>query len=179
MMTLSMKLNLDYALAPQATQRWVWWLLASAVLAVGFAGWQYTRLQAERAGLALRLEARTEVKRAPVAAPISSESQTALKEQVKQANAALLELGRPWPKLFTQLESAAGAEIALLAIRPDAAKGQVRIVGEARHLGDVLEYVHLLAITGGIADVVLEEHEVVDADPQKPVRFALSAHWSH
>lgn len=171
------KLDLDYALAPQAIRRWVWWLLASAVLAVGLAAWQYTRLQAERAGLALQLEARAEVKKMPAAMPVVPKDQTVLKEQVKQANAVLAELGRPWPRLFSQLEAAAGPEIALLAIRPDAAKGQLRVIGEARHLGDVLEYVHRLVESGEFTDVVLEQHEVVDADPQKPVRFALGAHW--
>jgi hypothetical protein len=171
------KLDLDYSIAPQAIQRWVWWLLASAVLAVGFAAWQYTQLQAERAGLALQLEALTDVKKTPATVPVAPKDQAVMKEQVKQANAVLAELGRPWPRLFSQLEVAAGPEIALLAIRPDAAKGQLRVIGEARHLGDVLEYVHRLVESGGFTDVVLEQHEVVEADPQKPVRFALSAHW--
>lgn len=171
------KLDLDFALAPQATRHWVWWLLAMAVTAAGLAAWQYAQLQAERAGLALQLEARAEVKKMPVAVPLAPKEQTALKEQLKQANAVLAELGRPWPRLFNQLESAAGPEIALLAIRPDAAKSQLRVIGEARRLDNVLEYIHRLVESAGFADVVLEQHEVVDADPQKPVRFALSAHW--
>lgn len=173
------KLNLDYAPAPRMIRRWIWWLLVLSILTVAVTGWRYTQLQAERAGLGLQLEARAEVRKTPAAVPLAPGDQTALKEQVKQANAVLAELGRPWSRLFSQLEAAAGPEIAVLAIRPDAAKEQLRVIGEARHLGDVLEYVHRLADSGGFMDVVLEQHEVVDTDPQKPVRFALSAHWGH
>lgn len=173
-----MKLRLDYATAPHAARPWVWLLLAATVLAAGVSGWQWTQLRAEREGLALRLQARSATVQSPAAAvPVPVEKKAAMKQQVVQANAVLAELGYPWPALFTQLEKSAGKEVALLAIRPDAAKGRVRIVGEVRHLADALEYVRRLTMVGGMAEVVLEQHEVVETDPQKPVRFALSARW--
>lgn len=176
-MTMTMKLHLDYAAAPHATPKWVWALLAISLSAVAVAVWQYQRLSAERAGLALQLQSRSVTTSAPRVAPLSGEAQAVQKEQVKQANAVLAELGRPWMIMFAQLEAAADKEIALLQVRPDAAKGRVQIVGEARHLADVLEYVRRLTTEGAMNDVVLEQHEVVEADAQKPVRFALSARW--
>lgn len=172
-----MKLHFDYATAAHGTQAWVWWLLTAASLATVLAGWQYSQLQAARAGLALQLEEASAVKKAPAVAPLSLDAQAALKEQVKQANAVLAELGHPWPAMFSHLEHATGKDIALLAIRPDAGKGRIRLVGEARHLADVLEYVRRLATVSSMTDVVLEGHEVVESDPQKPVRFELSARW--
>ena len=174
-----MKLHLDYSVAPHALRPWVWWVVAVALAAAALTGWQWSRLQAERAGLMQRLNARSEgMQPAAVSAPLSAERKTALKQQAAQANAVLAELGRPWPQLFAQLEKTAGKDVALLAIRPEAGKGRVRIVGEVRQLADALEYVRRLATVGQMAEVVLEQHEVVESDPQKPVRFALTARWS-
>ena len=172
-----MRIRLDYALSANATQRWVWWWLVAAILASGAAVWQYTQLEAQRADLHLRLQDDSQLSEAPKPVVLSSEDSEKLREQAKQANAVLKELGLPWPALFALLEQTASPEIALLIIRPDAAKGRIRISGEARNLADVLQYVRDLSTEGTMSDVVLEQHEVVEADPQKPVRFTLSSHW--
>lgn len=172
-----MKIHLDHAKAQHAVPFWAWGLLLSALLLFSINGWEYLRLESERTNLQSR--ARNDPHAARTSnAPPSPEIQKALQEQVRQANAVLSELGRPWPTLFSILEETTQPEIALLAIRPDAAKGRLRIAGEARRLADALEYTRKLAATGHMTDVVLEEHEVVASDQQRPVRFALSARWA-
>lgn len=173
-----MKLHLDYAQSAHATPAWVWWALAAALAASALAVWQWSLLRAERDGLAQRLAGgQAAARQAPVRAAFPAEKKSALKQQAAQANAVLAELGRPWPQLFAHLEKSAGSGIALLAIRPEAGRGRVRIVGEARNLEEALGYVRRLSAGGGFSEVVIEQHEVVDSDSQKPVRFALNARW--
>lgn len=172
-----MKIHLDYARTPHAAPFWAWGLLLSALLLFSAVGWEYLRLESERANLQSRVRNDSHASRTSNAPP-SPEIQKAMQDQIRQANAVLSELGRPWPALFSMLEKIARPEIALLAIRPDAAKGRLRIAGEARQLADALDYVRKLAATGQMTDVVLEEHEVVASDQQRPVRFALSARWA-
>jgi hypothetical protein len=172
-----MQIHLDYASSANATRPWVWWLLIAALLANGATVWQYTRMQDQRTGLQLRLHAVAQLTEVPPSALLSSENQDKSKVRAKQANAVLKELGLPWPVLFAQLERTASPEIALLTIRPEAARGRLRISGEAHHLADVLEYVRALGSAGAMSDVVLEQHEVSGSDPQKPVHFVLSARW--
>ena len=172
-----MKIQFDYVEGISTTQRLVWGLLAVSLLAMAAATFEYTHLQEVRAGLQLRQQALTARSLAPVVAPMSEEKRIKLQEQANQANQVLLELGRPWQALLDQLENNISPDIALLAIRPDASKGRLRISGEARHLTDALDFVRRLGDSGELSDVVLESHEVVEADPQKPVRFAVSMRW--
>lgn len=172
-----MKIHLDHAKSPHAAPFWVWGLSLSALLLFSATTWEYLRLESERTNLQSRMQNDSHAIRTSNAPP-PPEIQKALQDQIRQANAVLSELGRPWPALFSMLEEVARPEIALLAIRPDAAKGRLRIAGEARRLADALDYTRKLAATGRMTDVVLEEHEVVASDQQRPVRFALSARWA-
>ncbi|MEO6823640.1 MAG: PilN domain-containing protein [Nitrosospira sp.] len=174
-----MKIRLDHAKSGHAAPFWVQGLLLSALVFVSAAGWEYFQLESERANLQMRLQNDSRANRIPSnTPPPSPETQRVLQEQVRQANTVLSELGRPWPALFSVLEATARPEIALLVIRPDAAKGRLRIAGEARQLADALDYTRKLAASGHMTDVVLEEHEVVASEQQRPVRFALSARWA-
>jgi hypothetical protein len=173
------KIHLDYAKPPTAIPSWTFALLLAAIVLVSVTGWEYMKLESERTDLRARMlgggAASRNISYSP---PRSPEAQKVLREQVLQANAVLGELGRPWPALFLVLERVAQPEIALLAIRPDAVNGRLRIAGEARTMTDALHYVRKLATSQQMADVVLEEHEVVASDQQRPVRFALSARWT-
>jgi hypothetical protein len=172
-----MKIRFDYVDDVSPTQRLAWGGLVVSLLVVAAATFEYTHLQEIRAGLQLRQQALTARSVATVVAPMPEEKRIKLQEQANQANLVLAELGRPWAALFDQLENNLSPDIALLAIRPDASRGRLRISGEARHLSDALDFVRRLGDSGQLADVVLESHEVVEADPQKPVRFAVSMRW--
>ena len=194
-----MKLHLDFAKPELANATWIWVLLLAAILFAIATGYQYSLLNVQLAGLNEQLQHRQHTQAVTnKAPPPSRQAQTAQHAQVKQANMVLEELSYPWPALFTLLESVSGPDVALLAIRPDAAKGRLRIAGEARHLAAALDYVRKLGASGAMHDVVLEEHEVVEpaipklqdqsqqesSPPEpvnsarpKPVHFTLSARW--
>ncbi len=173
-----MKLHLDYAVRPDASPVWVWGLLVVGVLGAMLTAWASHQLIAERDGLRLTLQSRTTPVIPKRVSAISAESALRQQEQLKQANLVLRELGRPWPGLFDRLEAAAGPQIALLQIKPEAGKERIRLMGEARTLEDALDYVRRLSAEGGMQDVMLEQHQVVEDDAQKPVRFSINARWN-
>jgi hypothetical protein len=41
----------------------------------------------------------------------------------------------------------------------------------------VLQYLRFLAARPALADVYLQSHDLQKQDPQRPVRFVLSAEW--
>jgi Tfp pilus assembly protein PilN len=97
--------------------------------------------------------------------------------EVNQANQVLRQLGLPWNTLFRAVEEPAGPDISLLSLEPDLQKGVVRIGGEARNFEALLAYVKQLSSREVFGNVMLLSHQVQQDHPDKPVRFALLAHW--
>lgn len=97
--------------------------------------------------------------------------------EVKQANEVLRRLSLPWDSLFLTMESAAGKDVALLALEPDAEKQVVRVSGEARDFRSLFDYVTRLEAQEAFGPVYLQSHQVQLQDPQRPVRFVLQAAW--
>jgi len=97
--------------------------------------------------------------------------------EVQRANEVLRQLSLPWDSLFLTMESAAGEEVALLALEPDAEKQVVKVSGEARDFTSLLNYVTRLEAQEAFGPVYLQSHQVQLQDPQQPVRFALHAVW--
>lgn len=87
------------------------------------------------------------------------------------------QLRRPWEHLFAMLESMPRDNIALLALTPDARKGQVRISAEAKDLEAMLDFHRSLEASDELSDVSLLSHEIVANVPEHPVQFNLSASW--
>lgn len=172
-----MRLHLEYARAPHSQPVWMWPLLVVLIAALVACIWFYTDLKAERAGLALKLESKTRPEKPVQPAALSLEQQIAQEARARPALVVLDELGRPWPQLLDRLEHAHGNGIALLIVNLEGAKGMLRIAGEARHLVDVLDYMQRLSSDSFLTDVVLEQHEVLENEALKPVRFSLSARW--
>jgi len=94
--------------------------------------------------------------------------------EMKQVSA---QLRRPWERLFAALETLRGDDIALLALSPDARKGQLRISAEARNLEAMLAFHKSLEDSPELNDVSLLNHEIVANSPQKPVLFNMMATW--
>lgn len=89
----------------------------------------------------------------------------------------LSQLDLPWNDLFNTLESNAVGDVALLSLTPDARKGQVRLMAEARDLGAMLLFHRRLEESGRLRDVSLVNHELGEQVPGRPVRFSLVATW--
>lgn len=80
-----------------------------------------------------------------------------------------------WDRLFQVLESASSADIAILAVQPDPAKGRVDIQAEARNLAAALRWMEQLQ--SGLPGLTLATHQQQLQDPQQPVRVSLTAPW--
>lgn len=106
--------------------------------------------------------------------PLDTET---LHTEVRAANEILQQLALPWNALFLDLETTGDKQIALLSIQPDAGKKLVRITGEAKNFDALLAYMTRLEQSKTLRQVYLSSHEVRMQDPDKPVRFALTAAW--
>jgi hypothetical protein len=100
-----------------------------------------------------------------------------VRDQVKKANAVLQLMNVPWGELFSAIESAQTANVALLAVQPDPRGRSVLLGGEARSLPTVFAFMQGLERTGRLRDVVLMGHELKSKEPGRPVAFTLSAGW--
>lgn len=117
------------------------------------------------------------VHREPIADPSTSTAARQVASAMKEANEVLLQLALPWDDLFTAVETSDDDKIALLSIDPDAQKRLVKISGEARSLDCMLNYVRLLQESGLLTEVNLNNHQINQQDPEKPIRFSLVAAW--
>lgn len=97
--------------------------------------------------------------------------------EIKRANEVIDQLALPWDQLFAAVEGAAGKDVALLAIQPDKRKGEVTIGGEAKDVAAMLDYMRRLNEARQLRKIDLLSHQIQQQDPQKPVRFNLSAKW--
>lgn len=96
---------------------------------------------------------------------------------LREARTIDAQLQRRWGELFEAIEAAGSADIAVLAIAPDAERGQVRISAEARRREAMLAYLQRLGQGAVLRDAVLIEHRVQQQLAERPIRFSLSATW--
>lgn len=97
--------------------------------------------------------------------------------EIKNANEVLHHLSVPWEILFKAVESSSGSHITLLALEPDFEKKQVKISGEASSYNSLMNYITQLQGQEVFDTVYLQNHDVRQEDPDKPVRFTLLANW--
>ena len=172
-------LRLDY----QRRTRPVPWLglgmLASSLVALVLTGGYYHQL-----GQGIELwesrvdhEERLAGHRARALRPASAEAAREQVLEVQHANQVLRQLSLPWDALFTAVEASGGKNIALLSMEPDLKKGTVTISAEAKDFDAMLDYVRQLGKREVFGSVLLQNHQVQQADPQKPIRFSLRAVW--
>lgn len=90
---------------------------------------------------------------------------------------ALRQINLPWDQLLLELEGAANDSVALLAMEPDPAKRQVRLVGEGRTIADVLAYVERLGGCVSLRQPQLQIEEARLSEGQKVLGFTIIAEW--
>jgi Tfp pilus assembly protein PilN len=101
-----------------------------------------------------------------------------LQAELQAANAVLDQMSLGWGGLLDDVEAAVGADVALLALQPDARGRSVTIEGEARQMAALLELLTRLEATGSLEQVHLVQHETRVADPRRPVAFKIQARWT-
>lgn len=147
-----------------------WLLLAAGALCLAAAVSAQLSASADLEGLKSRLAALGEERRA-LRIPVANPAELAAARRVVAA------LNRPWSALFGELEGADTADVALLALRPDTAAGELRISAEARDLGAMLAFHRWLEERPQIGDVALIRHELTPQGVGPALRFELRAGW--
>ncbi len=147
-------------------------LLLAGVAAALAVGATFARTLSERQ----RLEASLQAAAVPRRAPPSAES----RRQAAEVAVVDRELGVPWTRLLSALETASHdseGKVALLGVEPDPAKRTVRITAEVRALDDALDYLERLQACGVLRYPMLESHEVRKDDPDHALRIRIAAEW--
>jgi Tfp pilus assembly protein PilN len=153
-------------------------LLFNLVVLGGVVLSQFGRYQDEREqldALNAALAARSSAAR-PVA--VAAPAGLAVPEAQAQAvNDAVMQLNLPWRDLHEAVRAATPANVALLALEPDAKRRTLRITAETRNSDDMLAYVADMQAQGWFGAVTLVRHEIAEEDPNRPLRFQVSAQW--
>jgi hypothetical protein len=172
-------LRLDYQRSNQSLPWLGLGMLVAALAALTLMGGYYRTLNQQVAlweDKVDRIE-RTSSHRALSSRPLTEQAARAQLLEVKQANQVVHQLSLPWNALFNAVETTSGQNIALLSLEPDPGKGTVTIRGEAKDLKSLLNYARQLSTREIFGSVMLQNHQVQQADPEKPLRFSLLAEW--
>jgi Tfp pilus assembly protein PilN len=171
------RLELDFLRVGGARKRIGSAFLAVGVMAAVLSGALYVQLADELASAEAKVHQSTIAARrsALAARPRGDMQRVAL--EMKRAGEVAVQLKLPWNELFASVEAAATPDVALLSIESDTGGRRVKIAAEARDPGAMLEYLRFLGAQPGLANVYLQNHQVQQQDPQKPVRFVLGADW--
>jgi hypothetical protein len=94
----------------------------------------------------------------------------------KNAAQIASQLSTPWNALLKVLESAPMAHVALLSVEPIASRRQLHLIGEAKDLTTMLDYLSYLQAEPGLQRVILTSHQI-QTQPGTPVRFQIQARW--
>jgi hypothetical protein len=149
-------------------------LLLFGLCAVSAAAIEYRQEAMKRAGLELKLAGAL---RRSSHQPANDVRVARLTEE---ATRIASELGTPWTAMLAELEAASQdtkGQIAVLSVEPDHDKHRVHINAESRDLSLALAYVKRLQGSKSLRYPMLDSHEVVAADNEHPIRFAMTADW--
>lgn len=165
-------LMLDYQRSARP-QGWSWLVLGAGVLLSVAAVLVFANLNRE-----LQVwEAQADKSSRGVRSNVPVRDSEATRLELKQANTVLQQLALPWEALFAALEATRGEKVALLAVEPDVARGQVRIGAEAKSAAHMLNYLRRLESDTALREVVLLNHQVQLQDADRPLRFSVMASW--
>lgn len=172
-------LRLDYQHANKPTPWLGLGVLISALAVLAVMGGHYQTLNQRIAFWEKKVDRieRQSSHRVLATASLTEQAARAQVREVKQANQLLSQLSLPWNALFKAVETSGGENIALLSMEPDMQKGTVKISGEAKDLDALLDYAKQLSTREMFGSVFLQNHQVHEADPEKPLRFSLLAYW--
>ena len=113
---------------------------------------------------------------APSVLPVTPRTPVGEQEALA-VNAAIAQLNLPWRALHDAVRAATPPSVALLALEPDAKRRVLRITAEAKNSDDMLAYVSRLEREEWFGSVTLVRHEVIEQDPNRPLRFQIDAGW--
>ena len=170
-------LDFDYKRNPQKFTLWGALICALALSVLVPAFIYYQKIELQRNVLEARLQ-QLESRAASRSAAVNVRRDTrALAAEVKQANQVLKMLGLRWDSIFSAVAEAHREGVALLALAPEPEKRTVKISAEAKNFSVMLDYLRRLEEQPALDAVFLQSHNLQNNDPQKPVRFVITADW--
>lgn len=177
---MNQKLDLDFIPQPFFARTNISWLgvlvlLLSLVLAA-FTWQAYQTQQNTFADNALMLSQYSQ-QAAPVKLPVKSVALTISSDEINQVQESVNALTAPWNELLLAIEQSDMRNIALLSLEPNYKKQQVLLIGEAKNLVAVLQYIKQLEHQPMLAQVYLQKHSIDEVNTAKPVSFTVFAKW--
>ncbi|MNQ42051.1 hypothetical protein D3C85_557470 [compost metagenome] len=97
--------------------------------------------------------------------------------EFKAANRVITRLSMPWDALFREIEATINEDVTLLNVEPDTEKNEVRMTVEAKTLNAMLDYMKRMQTMPMFREAHIANHQVQSQDPQRPVRFLITAQW--
>jgi len=174
-------LDLNYARDASGARSIGKFLFAVAVLAVAVLGYVYLASSSELDSWRGKRDAlkRSQEKSDVSPAKLGRNTPEWQKRQaeLKEANRVIDRLSMPWGLLFREIEGLASDEVTLLGIEPDTDKGEIRLIAEAKDFSAMLGYLKRMQGVPLFADPHIVTHQIQQQDPQRPVRFTVSAGW--
>ncbi|MEK8031542.1 PilN domain-containing protein [Ideonella sp. DXS29W] len=148
--------------------------LLAASISVAWATWQFLawqRVEQENAELRERV-----AHRQPATAPAPLPPRQAWSaNQLRAAADVIARLNTDWPQLLDELERLTPRDVAVLEIEPRPGQAALTLTIETRTAQDAWRYVDALNQSTYLHHVRALKHETNDRDPNRPVRFSLSA----
>lgn len=154
-----------------------WALLALGLAAAGLevAEWRAGEADlAEREAIVARLE--HQLRRAEPAPRVAA-SRPVSEQEAAPALRLASQLGADWGAVLRDLAAAEDDRLALLSLEVDAARGGLRLRGEAKDLPAVFEYLSRLEATPTLAAASLSGYERVRVGAVELIRFNATAQW--
>jgi hypothetical protein len=169
---LMTSLRLDYQRCMQPFPLAGTVLLSFAVAITVLTGGYYFSLSADSKALEDSLKKFEQTADAPTRSSHPEKS-----GDIKQASEVLRQLTLPWEDLFQAVESSTIPQVTLLGMEPDLEKHVVNISCEARDIASMLSFMKRLETRREFIAVYLQNHQIQQRDPERPVRFSLIAFW--
>lgn len=96
-------------------------------------------------------------------------------QELRSAQLVVRQLALPWADMLMAIESAAGDDVAVLQVQPEARERVLRVTAEARDERAMLGYLRRLAESPVLVDAHLSSHQWITEDPRRPLQFTVLA----
>jgi len=165
-------LALDF-LAVRAPSRWGGILLVLGLALCTGAGAAFWQMQQQRQSLELSVAELSAQRSVRGARPVASK----VDDKTRALGVVSERISVPWERLFQDVESCDGPDVALLQLQPNITQRQVMLMGEARDRLSLEAYMKRLDQTASLEGVHLAQHNQAPDSGPWAVRFAITARW--
>ncbi|MEW6089106.1 MAG: PilN domain-containing protein [bacterium] len=109
---------------------------------------------------------------------LSEKDLKALSKKVNYVNTLIEKQEFSWTGLIYHLEERTPDEISITEIIPSFAENNIKIIGLAKTIDDIVKFVDNLQLSGYFKDVFLSEHSNVEIEENDLVRFVITAKYN-